>query len=65
MEQTLREVVGSVFYALLSLYDRDAEQESVQLLRIALANGGVTDPVAQDVLRSIVSDSDLARSCEH
>jgi hypothetical protein len=65
MEQTLREIVGPVFYALLSLYDRDAEQESVQLLKTALANGGVTDPVAQDVLRSIVGASELARSCEH
>jgi hypothetical protein len=57
MEQTLREVVGPL---LLSLYDRDAEQESVQQLRDVLASGGVTDPIARDVLRSIVSASDLA-----
>ena len=63
MEQTLREVVGPVFYALLSLYDRDAEQESVQLLRKTLANGGVTDPVAKDVLQSIVHASELM--CDH
>jgi hypothetical protein len=65
MEQTLREIIGPVFYALLSLYDREAEKESVHLLRAALANGGVTDPVAQDVLRSIVGASDLKRACEH
>jgi hypothetical protein len=46
MEETLREIIGPVFYALLSLYDRDAQQESAQLLRAALANGGVTDPIA-------------------
>jgi hypothetical protein len=65
MGDALRQSIGPIFFALLSLYDRDAEQESVQLLKTALANGGVTDPVAQDVLRSIVGASDLARSCEH
>jgi hypothetical protein len=59
-EKTLREIVGPLFFSLLSLYDRDAERESVQLLRDALASGGVTDPVARDVLRSIVHASDLA-----
>ena len=60
MEQTLREVIGTVFFAMLSLYDRDAERQSVQLLRDALASGGVTDPIANDVLRSIVGASELA-----
>lgn len=60
MEQTLREIVGPIFFAMLSLYDRDAEKESVQLLRDALASGGVTDPIAKEVLRSIVGASDLA-----
>ena len=41
MEQTLREVIGPVFFAMLSLYDRDAEDKSIQLLRDALASGGV------------------------
>jgi chorismate mutase len=58
MEQTLREIAGPLFFALLSLYDRDAEAESVQLLRDALASGGVTDPIAKDVLRSIVFASE-------
>jgi hypothetical protein len=64
MEQTLREIAGPLFFALLSLYDRDAEQESVQLLRDALASGGVTDPIARDVLRSIVGASDVTRLSE-
>ena len=64
MEQTLREIVGPLFFALLSLYDRDAERESVQLLRDTLASGGVTDPIAKDVLRSIVGASDLACTSE-
>jgi hypothetical protein len=59
MEQALRETVGPVFFAMLSLYDRDAERESVQLLRDALASGGVTDPTAKAVLQSIVGASDL------
>jgi chorismate mutase len=58
--QTLREIIGPVFFALLSLYDRDAERESVQMLRDALASGGVTDPIAKDVLRAIVGASELA-----
>jgi hypothetical protein len=40
-EQVLREVIGPVFFAMLSLYDRDAERESVQLLRDTLASGGL------------------------
>jgi len=64
MEQTLREVVGPLFFALLSLYDRDAEQESVQRLRDVLASGGVTDPIAKDVLRSIVGASEVTRLSE-
>jgi hypothetical protein len=58
MEQTLREVIGPVFFALLSLYDKDAERESVEMLRNALACGGVTDPVAKEVLRAIVGASE-------
>ena len=63
--QTLREIVGPLFFALLSLYDRDAEQESVQQLRDAIASGGVTDPIARDVLRSIIGASDVTRLSEH
>lgn len=62
--QTLREIIGPVFFALVSLYDRDAEAESVQLLRDTLASGGVTDPIAKDVLRSIVGASDVTRLSE-
>jgi hypothetical protein len=46
-EQTLREIVGPLFFGLLSLYDRDAERTSVGLLRQALASGGVTDRIAK------------------
>jgi hypothetical protein len=46
------------------LHDRDAEQESVQQLRNVVASGGVTDPIAKDVLRSIVGASELARVSE-
>jgi hypothetical protein len=63
MEQTLREVAGPLFFAMLSLYDRDAEKESVQLLRDALASGGVTDGIAKRVLQSIVDASELAKAC--
>jgi hypothetical protein len=63
MEQTLREVAGPLFFAMLSLYDRDAERESVQLLRDALASGGVTDGIAKRVLQSIVDASELAKAC--
>jgi hypothetical protein len=65
MEQTLREICGPLFFAMLSLYDRDAERESVQLLRDALASGGVTDPIAKDVLRSIVAASTEAMHGHH
>jgi hypothetical protein len=58
MEQTLREVAGPLFFAMLSLYDRDAERESVALIRRALASGGVTDRVAKRVLQSIVDASE-------
>jgi hypothetical protein len=64
MEQTLREIVGPLFFALLSLYDRDAEAESVQHLRDVLISGGVTDPIARDVLRSIVGASETTRLSE-
>ena len=62
MEQTLREVAGPLFFAMLSLYDRDAEWESVQLLRDTLASGGVTDGIAKRVLQSIVDASELAKA---
>lgn len=62
MGQIIREIVGPLFYALLSLYDRDAERESVQLLRDTLASGGVTDPIARDVLRSIIDASSMAEA---
>jgi hypothetical protein len=61
MERTLREIVGPIFFALLSLYDRDAEAESIRVLRAALADS-VTDPIARDVLRSIVGASELAKT---
>ena len=64
MEQTLREVAGPLFFAMLSLYDHDAERESVQLLRDALASGGVTDGIAKRVLQSIVDASELAKAAE-
>jgi chorismate mutase len=60
MEQTLREIVGPLFFAMLSLYDRDAEAEAIQQLRDILASGGVTDPIARDVLRSIIGASEKA-----
>lgn len=63
-EQCLREIIGPVFFALLSLYDRDAEAESVQHLRDVLASGGVTDPIARDVLASIVGASEITRLSE-
>ncbi len=61
-EQTLREIVGPLFFAMLSLYDRDAERKSVQLLRDTLASGGVTNSVARNVLRSIVDASSMAEA---
>jgi integrase len=52
MEQTLRETVGPLFFALLSLYDRDAEHESIQQLRDILASGGITEVLLETGLRS-------------
>jgi hypothetical protein len=60
MEQAIREVAGPLFFAMLSLYDRDAERESVQLLRDTLASGGVRNEVAKRVLQSIVDASEQA-----
>ncbi len=60
MEQTLREVIGPVFFAMLSLYDKDAERELVEMLRNAIDCGGVTDPIAKEVLRAIIGASELA-----
>lgn len=60
MEQTLRETMGPIFFAMLSLYDKDAERESVEMLRSAIKSGGVTDPIAKEVLRAIIGASDLA-----
>jgi hypothetical protein len=59
-EQTLREIAGPLFFAMLSLYDMDAERTSVGLIRQALASGGVTDKTAKRVLQSIVDASELA-----
>jgi hypothetical protein len=57
-EQVLREVIGPVFFAMLSLYDRDAERESVQMLRDTLASGGLSTGTAKRVLQSIVDASE-------
>jgi hypothetical protein len=54
-----------LYFSLLALFDRNAEEDSIGLLKTLLAKGSVTDPVAEDVLRSICAASDLARSCEH
>lgn len=59
-EQTLREVIAPVFFAMLSLYDRAAERESIALLRDALATGEIRDRTAKNVLQSIVDASELA-----
>jgi hypothetical protein len=59
-EQTLREIAGPLFFAMLSLYDHDAEKESVQLLKDAIRSGGIRDNVAKRVLQSIVDASELA-----
>jgi chorismate mutase len=59
-EQILREIIGPVFYAMLSLYDRAAERESVQLLRDTLASGGLSTETARRVLQSIVDASEPA-----
>jgi hypothetical protein len=59
-EQTLREIAGPLFFAMLSLYDMDAERTSVGLIRQALASGGVTDRIAKRVLQSIVDASESA-----
>jgi hypothetical protein len=60
VEQTLRETMGPIFFAMLSLFDKDAERESVEMLRNALDCGGVTDPIAKDVLRAIIGASEYA-----
>jgi|tagenome__1003787_1003787.scaffolds.fasta_scaffold20950879_4 hypothetical protein len=58
--QTTTEVAGAIFYAMLSLYDDDAERESIQLLREAVSTGAVKDPIARSILTSIVGSSKVA-----
>ena len=60
-DQTIKEVAGAIFYALLSLYDDAAERESVQLLTDMLETGAVRDPTARSILRSITKNSRAAR----
>ena len=57
--QTTKEVASAIFYAMLSLYDDDAERESIQLLRDAVDTGAVRDPIARSILTSIVRSSKL------
>jgi hypothetical protein len=56
-EQTLREIIAPIYYSLLSLYDRDAERESIALLKDALSTGEIRDRVAKNILQSIVDAS--------
>lgn len=58
--QTTKEVAGAIFYAMLSLYDDEAERESIQLLRDAVTTGAVQDPIARSILTSIVRSSKTA-----
>jgi hypothetical protein len=45
LEQTIREIVGPLFFAVMSSHGREAEELSVGVLRSALP--GSTDPIAQ------------------
>jgi hypothetical protein len=63
--QAIKEVAAGVFFAMLSLYDDDAERDSVQLLQDMVSTGAIQHPVARSVLASIVRNSRVSRLCEH
>jgi hypothetical protein len=63
--QAMKEVAAGVFFAMLSLYDDDAERESVQLLKDMVTTGAIQHPVARSVLASIARNSRVSRLSEH
>ena len=62
--QAMKEVAAGVFFAMLSLYDDDAERESVQLLKDMVSTGAIKHPVARSVLSSIARNSLGSRQSE-
>jgi hypothetical protein len=60
--QTIQEVAVGIFFAVLNLYDKDAEAESVQLLRDMVSTGVIRDPNARSILSSIARSSTAARA---
>jgi hypothetical protein len=55
--EAVKEVAGAIFYAMLSLYDDEAERESVQILRDVVATDAVQHPDAKAILSSIIRSS--------
>jgi len=45
-EDALRQCLGPCFFAILALFDRTPEEDSIQLLKSALDCGLVNDPIA-------------------
>jgi hypothetical protein len=59
-EQTFREALGAIFFALLADRDYVSARASVDVLRGAVEIGAVQDPAARGILRSIVKSARTA-----
>ncbi len=59
-EQTFREALGAVFFALLADRDYVSARASADVLRGAVETGAVQDPAARGILRSIVKSARTA-----
>ena len=55
--QAMKETAAGIFFAMLSLYDDDAERESIQLLKDMVSTGAIKDPIARSILSSIARNS--------
>ena len=60
IDQTFKEAVGAIFFALLADRTVASAQIGAAVLREAVDSGEVQDPAARGMLRSIVKSSRLA-----
>jgi hypothetical protein len=56
-EQTFKETIGAIFFALLADRDFVSAKASADVLRGAIETGAVQDPAARGILRSIVQSA--------
>jgi hypothetical protein len=59
-EQTFREALGAVFFALLADRDVTSARASADVLNGAVETGAIHDPAARGVIRSIVKSARAA-----